>query len=107
MKVDAIVKAMSKYLTDKGYIKMNPYLYMKNIKTDVVTGDIILVDFKFRIIRVMKVEDKFLCFSKKPTVKLTECHYDTLAEFKKYIKANENAEVEFLKKDIDWKKKGK
>ena len=103
MKADVVMIAMSKYLTDRGYIKMNPYLYMKNVKTDIVTGGVILVDLVYRTVRVMQVEDRFLCFSKRPRVKLTERRYDTLYEFKKYIRANEITEVEFLKKDMDWK----
>ena len=103
MKADAVMIAMSKYLTERGYIKMNPYLYIKNVKTDIVTGGVIYVDLAYRTVRVMSVEDRFLCFSRRPRVRLTDCRYDTLSEFKKYIRANEASEVEFLRKDMDWK----
>ena len=103
--VSAVVKAMSQYLSERGYIKMNPYLYMKNIRTDVVTGDILLVDLLEETVRVMTVVDKFLFFHKRPTVILDKKHYTSISQFKSFIKANEIAEVEYIKKAIDWSRK--
>lgn len=106
--VNPVIKAMSEYLVGRGYIKMNPYLYIKNIKTDVVTGNILIVDFLRNTVSTITVNDKFcICFNKKPTVKIDEKRYSTLMEFKKYILDNEKAEVEFLKKDIDWQARHK
>jgi hypothetical protein len=103
--VNPVIKAMSEYLVGRGYIKMNPYLYIKNIKTDIITGNILIVDFSRKTVSTITVNDKFcMCFNKKPTIKINEKQYNTLMEFKRYILDNEKAEVEFLKKSIDWSK---
>lgn len=107
VKSNVVIRALAEYLENRGFIKMNPYLYIKNIRTDTVTGGVIMVDFKRAAMSVITVEDKFLWFRKKPRIRLAEKHYGSLKEFKKYMQENERAEVDYMKCEIDWNRRSK
>lgn len=94
------MNAMAQYLESRGYIKLNPRLYMKNIKSDIVTGSFILVDLRKQRMNVLKINDKFLFFPYRPKIKILEKQYCNIHEFKTYMVNNENVEVEFLKRNL-------
>lgn len=94
------MNAMAQYLEDRGYVKLNPRLYMKNIESDIVTGSFILVDLRRQRMSFLKINEKFLFFPYSPKIKIQERQYYNIHEFKSYLINNENIEVEFLKRKI-------
>ena len=93
------MNAMAEYLESRGYVKLNPRLYMKNIKTDIVTGGFIVVDLLKHKMSFLKINEKFLFFPYKPKIKIQEKVYGDVLEFKSFLVNNENIEVEFLKRN--------
>lgn len=98
-----IVNILGKFLDEHGYIKLNQFLWGKNVKTDIITGNIILVDLLNSKMSKMKVVDKFLWIKKEPKVEIESITYNTLAEFKSNIIENEKTQLLFFKKQKEWK----
>ena len=94
------MNAMAQYLVDRGYVKLNPRLYMKNINSDIVTGSFIIVDLLRHRMSVLGINEKFLFFPYRPKLSMREKVYGNIFEFKSYLMNNENIEVEFLKRNL-------
>lgn len=97
-----IVNLLGSFLFEHGYIKFNRFLWGKNIKTELVTGSVILVDLLKSEMTMMKVKDSFLWIKTRPKVELNRIKYNTLSEFKRNVIQNEMAQMDFEKKQNDW-----
>lgn len=84
------------------YTKLSPLFYMKNIKSNEVTGDFVFVDLLRHKIDVLSIKDKFLWFKCKPKLIKKEQQFLTLSEFKRLLVHNKKVEEEFIDKYIDW-----
>ena len=96
---------MAKYLNDNGYIKFSTFLWGKNVKTDIVTGNVIVVNLASNTITVMKLKDHFLFLKRPPKIEMVNTKYNTITEFQRYVVENERIQLEFLKKQKEWRKK--
>lgn len=99
------INMMAKFLNDNGYIKLSRFLWCKNIKTEVATGNAILVNLVYSTITVAKIKDRFLFIKHAPKLELVPTKYNTITEFKRYIINNEKTQLEFLKKQKEWGKR--
>ena len=100
-----VMNLMCNFLTKYGYIKFNRFLWGKNIKTEIVTGNVILVDLLNQKMTVMKIKDSFLWIKTKPKIELESIQYNTLTEFKNNVIKNELVQKDFFKKQNEWKNK--
>lgn len=87
---------MTKKLLQKyDFIKLNAYMYLKNIKTDIVTGNFIIVDIKDKSCSYLTLHDKFLWFNIKPKITVEKKYYNTIDDLNIIIKHNNLIEKEF------------
>lgn len=93
---------MREFLDSNGFIKMNPYFYAKNIKSNIITGAMILLNLSTKKISVLSISDNILFFKHKPILKISEQKYNNFNELVDIIKSNEKIQVEFIKKDLEW-----
>ena len=100
-----LFKDMINFLNNHGYIKLNTFLYAKNIKTELVTGSVILINLIEEKTTVLSVKDKFLWFSIEPKMIMTTERFYTYTGLKRIIKNNEKAQLEFLKSYKEWRNK--
>ena len=100
-----IMNLMCNFLSEHGYIKFNRFLWGKNIKTEIITGNIILVDLLNQKMTMMKIKDSFLWIKTKPKIELKNIQYNTIVEFKRNILQNESTQKIFFEKQKAWKNK--
>lgn len=94
---------MRDFLDLNGFIKMNPYFYVKNIKSNIITGAMILLNLSTKTITTLSVSDSILWFKRKPQLNMAEQQYKTFEDLVNIIKNNEKVQVDFIKKDLEWK----
>lgn len=82
-------------LLNNDFIKMNTYLYLKNIKSNVITGNFILVDIKNKSCSYLLLQNKFLWFKTKPKISIEYKSYKTLTDLVNLIKHNNEIEKQF------------
>lgn len=102
--VNPLFNMMTKFLNDNGYIKLSKFLWGKHIKTDIVTGNMIIVNLIYNTITVLKLKDHFLFVKHAPNLELINTKYNTITEFKRFVIQNEKTQLEFLKKQKEWSK---
>lgn len=82
-------------LVNNDYIKMNSYIYLKNIKSEIITGSFILVNIRDKSCSYISLHDKFLWFNIKPKIQIEKRWYTSLEELSTIIKHNNNIEKAF------------
>lgn len=75
-------------LLNNDYIKLNAYLYLKNIKSNIITGNFIIVNIKDKSCSYITLHDKFLWFNIKPTITIEKKNYSSLSELSTIIEHN-------------------
>lgn len=100
-----VYNMMAKFLIDNGYIKLSRFLWGKNVKTNIVTGNIIVVNMIYNTITLLKLKDHFLFVKHEPKLELINTKYNTITEFKRFVLENEKTQLEFLNKQKEWSKR--
>ena len=103
--VNSLFNMMTKFLYDNGYVKLSKFLWGKHIKTEKVTGNMIIVNLIYNTITVLKLKDRFLFVKRAPNLELVNTKYSTVTEFKRIVMQNEKTQLEFLKKQKEWSKR--
>ena len=100
--VNSLFNMMTKFLYDNGYVKLSKFLWGKHVKTEKVTGNMIIVNLIYNTITVLKLKDRFLFVKRAPNLEQEKTKYSTVTEFKRIVMQNEKTQLEFLKKQKEW-----
>ena len=103
--VNSLFFFISKFLYDNGYVILCKFLWGKHVKTEKVTGNMIIVNLIYNTITVLKLKDRFLFVKRAPNLELVNTKYSTVTEFKRIVMQNEKTQLEFLKKQKEWSKR--
>lgn len=93
-KENKIMNKIKKILTNNNYIKLNDYLYIKNVNSNIITGSFVLVNIKDKVSTYLSLQNKLLFFKIKPKLKVKYKYYSSIYELNNIINHNNLVEYE-------------